>query len=179
MNITVRCFNRTDLHATRNLLSCNLYKSANILQTVVQPEWGWRSHGPSGVTRLDGDRGKKQVWRPHVTTWSVSQAKVLYWIKYLWHYWYFLGPPQWFGPRIVIRRPGNCVPLLSLRYAHAWLPRHPTQLIRFLLVLYVNFYLLENMQKEQSDSRWRQWLTTSMTGPYKIIGCATSYKLFI
>jgi len=27
-----------------------------------------RVHSDSGVTRLDGARGKKQVWRPHVRT---------------------------------------------------------------------------------------------------------------
>ena len=32
-----------------------------------------------GVTRLDGARGKKQVWRPHVRTWGLSEANVLHW----------------------------------------------------------------------------------------------------
>ena len=30
-----------------------------------------------GVTRLDGARGKKQVWRPSVRTWGLSEANVL------------------------------------------------------------------------------------------------------
>ena len=34
-----------------------------------------------GVTRLDGARGKKQVWRAHVRTWDISEANVLYWMK--------------------------------------------------------------------------------------------------
>ena len=29
------------------------------------------------VTRLDGARGKKQVWRPRVRTWGLSEANVL------------------------------------------------------------------------------------------------------
>jgi len=32
-----------------------------------------------GVTRLDGARGKKQLWCPHVRTWGLSEAKVLHW----------------------------------------------------------------------------------------------------
>jgi len=38
-------------------------------------------------------------------------------------------------------------------------------LLRFLLVLYINFELLESKRKEQSNSRRRQWLATSLTGP--------------
>jgi len=34
-----------------------------------------------GVTRLDGARGKKQVWRPRVRTWGLSEANVLYWLQ--------------------------------------------------------------------------------------------------
>jgi len=36
-----------------------------------------------GVTRWDGARGKKQVWRPRVRNWGLSEANVLYWRKYL------------------------------------------------------------------------------------------------
>ena len=61
-----------------------------------------------GVMRLDGSLGKKQVWRPHVRTWGLSEANVLYWRKYLWHCWDFFAPPA------VIRRPGNCAPLVPL-----------------------------------------------------------------
>ena len=35
-----------------------------------------------GVTRLDGARGKKQVWRRHVRNWGLSEANVLYWRQY-------------------------------------------------------------------------------------------------
>jgi len=48
-------------------------------------------------------------------------------------------------------------------------PRTPcppeTNLRRFLLVLYINFQLLENKRKKQSDLRRRQWLMPSLTGP--------------
>ena len=30
-----------------------------------------------GVTRLDGARGKRQVWRPHIRTWGLSKANLL------------------------------------------------------------------------------------------------------
>ena len=57
-----------------------------------------------GVTRLDGAWGKKQVWCPHVRTWGLSEANVLFWKKCFWHLCDFLAPtvirpPQWFGPR--------------------------------------------------------------------------------
>ena len=32
-----------------------------------------------GATRLDGARGKKQVWRPYVRTWGLSEANVVHW----------------------------------------------------------------------------------------------------
>jgi len=38
-----------------------------------------------GVTRLDGAWGKKQVWRPRVRTWGLSEANVLFWKKCVWH----------------------------------------------------------------------------------------------
>ena len=42
-----------------------------------------------GVTRLDEDWGKKQVWRPHV---RLVEANVLHWRKCLWHCCDFLAP---------------------------------------------------------------------------------------
>ena len=39
------------------------------------------------------------VWRPHVRAWNLSEANVLYWRKYLWHWLDFSSPPA------VIRRP--------------------------------------------------------------------------
>ena len=62
-----------------------------------------------GVTRLDGARGKKQVWHPHVQTCGLLEANVLHWstcdiIRT------FQRPPQWFGSLIVGRRQGNCAP---------------------------------------------------------------------
>jgi len=35
-----------------------------------------------GVPRLDGTRGKKQVWRPHVRTHGLLGPNVVYWRKY-------------------------------------------------------------------------------------------------
>jgi len=52
-----------------------------------------------GVTRLDGARAKKQIWRPHVQTWDPSEANVLCWRKCMWHCWDFSAPgelrPPW------------------------------------------------------------------------------------
>ena len=64
-----------------------------------------------GVARLNGAWGQKQVWRPYVPTWGLSEASVLHWRKYLWHCWDFSRTPQSFGPPIVIPSPGNCSPL--------------------------------------------------------------------
>jgi len=66
-----------------------------------------------GVTRLDGARGKKQVWRPHVRTWPLSKGNLLLWRKYLWHFFGVSASLQWFAAPIVIRRQGNCVPLVT------------------------------------------------------------------
>jgi len=70
------------------------------------------------VTRLDGGRGKKQVWRSHVRTWGHSEAHALYRRKYLRYCCNFSAPsavirraPQWFGGR------GIVPPLPPLRYA--------------------------------------------------------------
>ena len=60
------------------------------------------------VTRLDGARGKKQIWRLHVWTWGLSEANVLYWRNYFWHCWDFRLPSQSFGAPIAICHPGNC-----------------------------------------------------------------------
>ena len=64
----------------------------------------------SGVTRLDGARGKKQVWRPHVRTWALSEANLLHWRKYLQYvvYLWFLGL---FGASRSDSTPGDCSPL--------------------------------------------------------------------
>jgi len=59
-----------------------------------------------GVMRLDGAQGKKQVWRPNVRSWGLSEANVLHWRKYLWHCCTVSAPPQSFSAPIVIRRPG-------------------------------------------------------------------------
>jgi len=45
------------------------------------------------VMRSDVARVKKQVWRPHVQTWALSEANLLYWRKYLWQCLDFSVPP--------------------------------------------------------------------------------------
>ena len=57
-----------------------------------------------GVTRLDGSQGKKLVWRPHVRTWDLLEAHLLYWRKFSWPCCDFSAPSA------VIRPPGNCAP---------------------------------------------------------------------
>jgi len=57
----------------------------------ISPFW-LDNRDVQGVTRLDGAWGKKQVWRPHVRTWGLSEANVLLWKKCLWHCCDFLVP---------------------------------------------------------------------------------------
>jgi len=70
--------------------------------------WGKVTISTGGVTRLDGARDKKQIWRPHVQTKGLSWANVLYWRKCLWYLWDFVAapqsfaPPQWFGSREIV-----------------------------------------------------------------------------
>jgi len=59
-----------------------------------------------GVTRLDGARDKKQVWRPRVRTWCLSEANVLYWST--------CDIDGLLAPIAVIRRPGNYAALAPL-----------------------------------------------------------------
>ena len=47
----------------------------------------------TGVTRLDGVRCKKQIWRPYVRNWGLAEVNVLHWRKYLWHCWDFSALP--------------------------------------------------------------------------------------
>ena len=68
-----------------------------------------------GVTRSDGARGKKQVWRPHVRNWDLSEANLLYWKKYLWHCWNFSAFLAVNG------RLGNYVPLRPSLRLWVWL----------------------------------------------------------
>ena len=73
-----------------------------ILTIPTSVSW---THIRRGVTRLDGARRKKQVWRPHVPIWILTEAKLLYCRKYLWYCWDFRCPPQWFSTPEVIWRP--------------------------------------------------------------------------
>ena len=75
-----------------------------------------------GVTKLDGARGKKQVWRPHVRNWGLPEGNALYWRKYLWHCWdssaasaAIRSPLPWFGAwRIVLPLPPGYAPVCAL-----------------------------------------------------------------
>ena len=98
-----------------------------------------------GVTRWDGIRGEKQVWRPYVRTWDLSEPNALYWRKYLWHSWDFSGaptitrrPPQWFSAPIAIRSPGNCAPLppivTPLLRRESQLSRNDTNFLKLMLL---------------------------------------------
>jgi len=42
---------------------------SNLFRCDAVGKFCWTCDAPKGVTRLDGARGKKQVWRPHVRTW--------------------------------------------------------------------------------------------------------------
>jgi len=76
-----------------------------------------------GVTRLDGTRGKKQVWRPHVRTWTLLEANSLYWRKYLWHFGTFRRPQQWFGAPYWLGARGITPPFVTpLKVGHVQTP---------------------------------------------------------
>ena len=77
-------------------------------------------HDTRGVTRLDGVRGKNQIWRPHNWIWGLMEANLLYWRKYLWHCWKFSAPPQSFGAPIMISVPGELLPLAPACYVPEW-----------------------------------------------------------
>ena len=79
------------------------------------------------VPRLDGARGRKQVWRPHVRTWGLSEANFLYWTEYLWHCFDFSAPPWWLDARGIVpplHGPGlDCTKLvcfLQVYFFNAW-----------------------------------------------------------
>ena len=54
---------------------------------------------------------RRKFGAPHVRTWDLSTANILYWRQYLWHCWDFSEP------RAVIRHLGKCCPLPPLRSA--------------------------------------------------------------
>jgi len=68
-----------------------LIKNSNLClrdQLGATPPW---DQGRNGVRRRPG---KTQVWRPHFRTWGLSEENVLYWRKYLRHYWGLFGGPR-------------------------------------------------------------------------------------
>ena len=69
------------------------------------------------VTRLDGARGKKQLWHPNIRTWGISEGNLLYWRKYLWMLGRFATSGRHLATPAGIQRPGNCAPLTPRRCA--------------------------------------------------------------
>jgi len=55
-----------------------------------------------------------------------------------------------------VQVPRGGIQWCSQNEAEEAMPSPETNLLRFLLVLYINLQLLENKQKKQSDLRWRQ-----------------------
>ena len=133
-------------YQTQMTMSCTFHRQLRNLQLkhlFVLVSWGkvkwsryssherkvrqpYRGATEQGSNEVWWRPGKKQVWRPHVRTWDLSEANILYWKKYLRHCWDFSAPPavirrsrQWFGAPIVIRHLWNCAPLapISLRPA--------------------------------------------------------------
>jgi len=96
--------------------------STHGLNVFTNDSWRFTSWNRS-VTRLDGAQGKKQVWHPHVRTWGLSEANVLYWRKYLWHCWDFSAPSQGFGTRGVV--PPLCGGLEMAPHVNKWSPLFP------------------------------------------------------
>ena len=67
--------------------------SSNVHASRITPAFRrFHTLGPRGIPRLDGVRGKKEVWRHHFRIWGLLGANVLFWRKYLQHYWDFSAP---------------------------------------------------------------------------------------
>jgi len=91
----------------------------SFLHNIAMFEWllVFSNEVTRSVTRLDSTRRKKQVWRPHVRTWGLSEANVLYWKSTCDIVGTFRRPRQSFSASIVIRCRGNSAPLPP-RYTH-------------------------------------------------------------
>jgi len=74
-------------------------------------------------TRLDGTRDNKQVrsCRPHIRTWGLSEANVLYWRKTCDIVGPFQRPTQWFRAPMAIRRLGNRSPFPPNYVSAPWI----------------------------------------------------------
>jgi len=71
-------------------------------------------HEARGVTRLDGARGKKQVWRPRVRTWAPPEQMYCIEKNTCDNLWDFRSPPQWFGAQVnVLPLPPSLRPYLK------------------------------------------------------------------
>jgi len=109
-------------------------------------------------------RGMKQVWRPHVRIWGLSEAKCTVLKKVLATLLGFLAPPQWFSAPIVIRCPGNFAPLAPLRYDPVYFILTWFDLCSlrncFLLVLHVSHLLLRQLitGSKKKISGWKKYI---------------------
>ena len=105
ISCTSYSIDRADLILWRSRWHGSSNRSANDGRVKSQSTSHYR-----GVTRLDGARGRKQVWCPRARTWDLSEANLLHWRKNFWHGWDFSAPPAVIWPPIVIRRHEKCVP---------------------------------------------------------------------
>ena len=98
-------------------------------------------HARDGI-RLDGARDNMQVLSlaPHVRTWGLLEANVLYWRKHLWHCWAFSAPhaviprphgdsarvelfllsPSHYAPAPCIHKLQSCINTAPLPKASSW-----------------------------------------------------------
>ena len=102
----------TNLHRP-NWKSSPLGSTENVINLEVP------AHPPRGVTRLDGARGKKLVWRPQVRTWGLSEANYCIEESACNIVGLLCAPRSHSALPAVIWLPGNCVNLAPLRYAPA------------------------------------------------------------
>ena len=98
----------------RSFVLCNVKRSVNekeellcqqsaIFATAVVAAWRKNVMLPGARSRFGAPMFQPEVF---------LEANVLYWRKYLWHETLWRSP-QWFGAPIVIRRQGNCAPLVT------------------------------------------------------------------
>ena len=99
------------MHSTLGwFLSTRLFSlQLRVLQHWILHEAPQVFDGVRGVTRLDGTWGKKQVWQPHIRSWGLSEANIVYWRKYLTLLWLFGGPRSDMAPSN--SAPGELYPL--------------------------------------------------------------------
>ena len=93
----------------QNMMSnCDVHRQetqvARHLVAVERSLKGWHTQGLNEVRWRPG----QEASLAHTLETGLSETNVLYWRKYLRHFWDFSTPPQWFGAR------GIALPLLCL-----------------------------------------------------------------